>query len=240
MGLPDITITWLGHSTFLLTTPEGDDILVDPFLESSPVCPEQFYDVESDAILVTHGHNDHVGDLIDAAGRCDGPIVGNFEVATWLGTKDVEDDQPVPMNKGGTAGVPGLDVEVTMTNAHHSSSFANEDGSLTYLGEPAGYVVHFSNGRQVYIAGDTCLFSDMELIGDRWDLDLAILPIGDHFTMDPTAAAHAVEFLNVGRAIPCHYGTMDVLTGRPDEFESALRDRGLETDVITLEPGESF
>jgi L-ascorbate metabolism protein UlaG (beta-lactamase superfamily) len=240
MSLPDITISWLGHSTFLLKTPEGDDLLVDPFLESNPKCPEQFYDVESDAILVTHGHNDHIADVEDAASRCDGPIVGNFEVGTWLGTRDVDGDKPFPMNKGGTAPLPGLDVEVTMTNAHHSSAFAGEDGSLTYLGEPAGYVVHFSNGKRVYIAGDTCLFSDMKLIAERWDPDLAILPIGDHFTMDPEAAAHACEFLDVDRAIPCHYGTMEVLTGRPDEFETALRERGLDTEMIELEPGESF
>ena len=242
MALEDVEITWLGHSTFLIRTPEDQTILVDPWLAGNPECPDEFEDISVDAILITHGHNDHIGDVFDAAGRCDGPVVGIFDLTTWLGMQGVDGDKLVGMNKGGTVSLAdhGVDVEVTMTNAHHSSSFTTEDGEIVYLGEPAGFVVHFSNDESLYIAGDTCLFGDMEWIGELYDPTVAILPIGDHFTMDPRQAAIAADLVGVDEVIPCHYGTFPLLTGTPEQLEDELDELGDEAiEVIALEPGAS-
>lgn len=241
MALNGVEITWLGHATFVLETPEGDEILVDPWVESNPKCPDEFGGLEPDAILVTHGHDDHIGDIVELTNRCDGPVVGIFDLVTWLGEKDVDGDKLVGMNKGGTVDLSdhGVDVSVSMTNAHHSST-TMEDGHMIDLGDPAGFVVEFSGGDSLYIAGDTCLFGDMEWIGELYDPTTAILPIGDHFTMDPKQAAIAADLVGVDEVIPCHYGTMPVLTGRPDDLEDELAEIGDEDiDVVALEPGAS-
>lgn len=232
-----VKVTWLGHATFLFETPEGKKILIDPWLGSNPACPEAFHDVEVDAILITHGHGDHIGDVFTAHERCAGPIVGIFDLTTWLGTKGVPEDKLVGMNKGGTIALDGLDVTVHMTNAHHSSSFMDGD-QLVYLGEPAGYVLTFSNGKKFYVAGDTCLFGDMALIAELEAPDVSILPIGDHFTMDPRAAAYACKLLQVGQVIPCHYATFPLLTGTPEQLGAELEALGLETEVVALTVGE--
>jgi L-ascorbate metabolism protein UlaG (beta-lactamase superfamily) len=142
------------------------------------------------------------------------------------------------MNKGGTVRLEEQGLEVSMVQAIHSSSFMEEDGTVVYLGEPAGYVVKFDSGLKVYVAGDTCLFSDMEWIGRLHEPDLAILPIGDRFTMDPKAAAWACQLTGVKAAIPAHYGTFPLLTGTPAAFKAELKNLGLDTEVITLEPGQ--
>ncbi len=236
-----VEVTWLGHATFLITTPEGDEILVDPWLEGNPSCPDDFEDISPDAVLITHGHNDHIGDVFDVADRSDGPIVGIFDLTTWLGQQGVDGDRLVGMNKGGSLSLAdqGLDVTVSMTNAHHSSSFTTEDGEVVYLGEPAGYVLEFSNEECIYIAGDTCLFGDMEWIGELYDPTVAILPIGDHFTMDPEQAAIAADLVDVETVIPCHFGTFPLLTGTPDDLERELEEMDADIDVLALEPGES-
>lgn len=233
-----VKVTWLGHATFLFETPEGKKILVDPFLANNPSCPEEFHNVEVDAILITHGHGDHIADVFTAHERCSGPIVGIFDLTTWLGIKGVPEEKLVGMNKGGTIALDGLDVTVHMTNAHHSSSF-NDDGQIVYLGEPAGYVLTFSNGKKFYIAGDTCLFGDMALIGQIERPDVAILPIGDHFTMGPLHAAHACRLLDVAHVIPCHYATFGLLTGTPEKFSEEIAKLELSTQVHTLEAGKT-
>lgn len=232
-------VTWLGHSTFLLGTPEGKTILVDPWLATNPKCPAAFHEVASDAILITHGHGDHAGDAISAAQRCSGPIVAIYDLTTWLQGQGAPAEKLLGMNKGGTVHLPGLDVSVTMTTAHHSSSTAGPDGANIYLGDPAGFVVRDSNGTTLYIAGDTCLFGDMALIHELERPSAAILPIGDHFTMGPKAAAFACKLLQVAKVVPCHHGTFPVLTGTPSQLEAALRELKLATEVIALTPGSS-
>ncbi len=232
-----VKVTWLGHGTFLFETPEGKKILVDPWLQGNPSCPEEFYDLEVDAMLITHGHNDHIGDIFTAHERCNGPIVGIFDLTSWLGTKGVPEDKLVGMNIGGRLKLNDLKIEVTMTQAVHSSSF-NDNGEIVYLGQPAGFVISFSNGKKFYMAGDTALFGDMALIAEMEQPHVAILPIGDFFTMDPQQAAYACKLLNVEHVIPGHFATFPLLTGTPKALSEELERIGVTTHVVTAEVGQ--
>jgi L-ascorbate metabolism protein UlaG (beta-lactamase superfamily) len=227
--MPDVSVTWLGHATFRVDSPGGKRIYVDPFLNGNPKCPESELEPERvDVIALTHGHGDHVGDTVALSKKFDPEIVALLELNGWLGKQGVTVPDMGP-NKGGTVEAGG--VKFTLVNAFHSS--ASEDG--TYLGEAAGLVLEFENGTKLYFAGDTCVFSDMELIGRIYSPDVAILPIGGYFTMDPREAAVALELLGNPRCIPCHYGTFPVLTGTPDE----LRRLAPGADLIEMEPGET-
>lgn len=216
-------------------------MLVDPWLGGNPSCPDAHAETASDAILCTHGHNDHVGDLASAFERCSGPLVGIFELTTWATSLGMPGDRMVGMNRGGTVKLADLGVSVTMTDARHSSSYVDSDGKIVPLGEASGYVVAFDGGPSIYVAGDTSLFGDMALIKELWAPDLAILPIGDVFTMDPRQAAYACELLGVKAAVPCHFGTFPLLTGTPGAFIEEVAKRGLadKVEVIVLEPGAS-
>lgn len=235
------TLTWLGHSAFRVETPGGQRIYVDPFLNGNPKCPDGEREPERvDGIFVTHGHNDHVGDALELAQKFKCPLVAPVELRDYLGMRGYEPEGPHEPNKGGTVDLGFL--RVTLVHAQHSSSFMTDAPSgsalpyeIIYTGEPCGLVFDFGEGPRLYFAGDTNLFGDMALIARLYAPDVAILPIGGHYTMDPKEAAVALELLGVERCVPCHYGTFPVLAGTPDE----LRALAPGVEIITPEPGGS-
>ena len=224
------TLTWLGHASLRFDTPSGTRLYVDPWLNGNPSCPEHELEPERvDLIAVTHGHGDHVGDTVALHKRFGCPVVAQVELRGWLGSQGVEGGMEHAPNKGGTVAVG--DVKITLTDANHSSSA--EDS--TYLGESCGIVLGIDNGPTIYVAGDTNVFGDMALISRIYGPDLAVLPIGDHFTMGPREAAVALELLGVTRCVPVHYATFPLLTGTPDE----LRRLAPDVDVIAPAAGET-
>jgi L-ascorbate metabolism protein UlaG (beta-lactamase superfamily) len=210
------TLTWLGHASFRLDTPGGKRIYVDPWL-GGPTFPESEKPIERiDVLVLTHGHSDHAGSAVEICKQHGPPVVSIVEITGWLAKQGVEKGLEIPgINKGGTRTIDG--VSFTLTDARHSSSA--DDGS--YLGDPAGVVITLEDGYTLYFSGDTCAFMDMQLIARLHEPDIAILPIGDHFTMGPREAAVALELLGVKRCVPGHYGTFPLLTGTPDQLRAA-------------------
>jgi L-ascorbate metabolism protein UlaG (beta-lactamase superfamily) len=228
--MADTTLTWLGHSAFRLDTSGGKRIYIDPFLNGNPKCPEDEREPErADIVAVTHGHGDHVGDTVDIAKKHGSTVVAIVELSGWLGKQGVDDDKMPAPNKGGTVDVGG--VKFTVVNAFHTGSAP--DGS--YGGESAGFVVTTEDGKKLYFAGDTCVFGDMQLIGRIYEPDVAIVPIGDHYTMGPKEASVAIELLGVKRVVPCHWGTFGLLTGTPDQLDVPAG-----VAVERLQPGDSI
>jgi L-ascorbate metabolism protein UlaG (beta-lactamase superfamily) len=229
--LADVTFTWLGHGSYRFDSADGKRIYVDPWFDN-PKCPESEKQPERcDVLAITHGHGDHIGSAQAVSGLSP-TVIGIIELATWLEGQGASNT--IGMNKGGTVEADG--VKFTMTQAVHSGGFAQPGSDPLYLGEPAGFVIEFENGLKVYCAGDTDVFSDMELIARLHSPDVAILPIGDHFTMGPRAAAVALELLGTSRCIPIHWGTFPLLTGTPDE----LKQHAPSVELLTPEPGETI
>jgi L-ascorbate metabolism protein UlaG (beta-lactamase superfamily) len=227
--MADTHVTWLGHAAFRIDSPGGKRIYLDPWL-GNPKCPPGEKSPERmDILVLTHGHGDHTGGSAELIRRFSPELVAQIEVQNWLTRNGVEGLEVPGMNKGGTREIGG--ISFTMTDARHSSS--SDDGD--YLGEACGFVIGFENGTKVYIAGDTCVFGDMQLIARIYEPDVAILPIGDHFTMGPKEASVALELLAVNRCIASHYGTFPLLRGTPDE----LRRLAPNVEVITPQPGET-
>lgn len=231
--MPALAITWLGHSTFVITTPGGRVIVTDPWLDGNPMCPPDRKRIESaDLILVSHGHSDHAADVVSVSRATGAPIVAVYELALWLEKKGLHNVRA--MGIGGTISVAGL--KVTMVPAVHTSSVVEGDATV-YLGAAVGFVVRLENDQAIYFAGDTALFGDMQLIREMHAPDIAFLPIGDHFTMGPETAAVACRMLGVRQVVPMHYGTFPVLTGTPDRLKALVDPFGI--DVLVLKPGET-
>jgi L-ascorbate metabolism protein UlaG (beta-lactamase superfamily) len=228
-------ITWLGHATFQITLANGKVILIDPWVDGNPACPKDAKKLERvDIILITHGHGDHTGDALAIAKKFKPQVVAIYETAGWLESKGIKN--VIGMSKGGTTKVG--EIEVTMVHAIHSNSIQDGD-KIIYGGEPAGYVVRLPGGLNIYHAGDTAVFGDMKLIAELYAPELALLPIGDFYTMGPREAAMAVRLLNVKHVIPMHYATFPALTGTPEELKKQTQDiAGLE--IHALKPGESL
>jgi L-ascorbate metabolism protein UlaG (beta-lactamase superfamily) len=221
------TLTWLGHASFRLDTAGGKRIYVDPFL-SGPTCPEDEKNPDrADAIYVTHGHGDHSADVVGLQHATGAKVLGMVELIAWFSQNGIAEDNLLAFNKGGT--VEFDSVRYSMTNAFHSSSAP--DG--TYAGEPTGVVVRVDD-TSVYFAGDTCVFGDMALIARLYQPKVAVLPIGDHYTMGPEEAALALELLGHPRCVPCHWGTFPLLTGTPDRLAALT-----ESLVEELQPGDT-
>jgi L-ascorbate metabolism protein UlaG (beta-lactamase superfamily) len=230
-----MNLTWFGHSAFRLEA-NGAVVLIDPFLTGNPSCTVDPVTASKGAthVVLTHGHADHVGDTVRICKDEGATLVTNYDLAMWLATKGVEKLDPT--NMGGTVCHAGFSV--SFTQAFHSSGDM-VDGQPVYLGNPTGVVVSFTGDRAVYHAGDTDLFSDMALIAELYRPDLAILPIGDRFTMGARAAAIAAKrFLKTKTVIPCHYATFGLLAPNADAFLAEMR--GADSAVVVPKVGETM
>ncbi len=233
-NLKGVSITWLGHATVLLVTEKGTTVLIDPFIEHNPKYPKGYKLPDRiDLLLLTHGHMDHIADALPVAKKHGAHSFGMVEMMGWLESKGLKDG--VGMNIGGSHTY--ADVTFTMTEARHSSGITDGDQTV-YGGDPAGFVLAIENGPVLYHAGDTAVFSDMQLIRELHHPELAMLPIGDHYTMGPKGAALAAKFLGVKSVLPIHYGTFPALTGTPAALEKELAGTGIE--VIHTAPGKTL
>jgi len=228
------TLRWLGHSAFHLTTPNHKHVLMDPWLTGNPTAPQDAEPAQVDLILVSHGHSDHVGDTVRLAKKHGCPVVCGFELSLHFESEGVTTASG--MGKGGTQVAAG--ITVTATHAIHSSSIDGVDWRM-YAGEPMGFVITLENGDRLYFAGDTGPMMDMQLIGDLYQPLLAILPIGDFYTMGPREAAYATKLLRAPFVVGMHYGTFPVLVGRSEMLEAELARMGVSAQVVKLEPGGS-
>jgi len=225
-------ITWLGHATVLIETPQGTKILIDPFIQQNPKYPKGFIlPAEIQYILLTHGHGDHISDVVPVAAKHGSTVVAVYELAAYVAGRGVANT--IGMNLGGT--VQLNEVAATMVDAKHSSGAQDEKGTH-YVGVAAGFVLTIADGPVLYHAGDTAVFGDMKLIADLYSPEVAMLPIGGHFTMGPKEAAMAVRLLSPRIVLPLHFGTFPPLQGTPEEL-AALVDASVQ--VVSWAPGEA-
>jgi len=228
-----VRITWLGHATVLIRTARGTTILIDPYIAQNPKYPKSFeLPSKIHYVLLTHGHGDHISDAVPVASRHGAKVVAIYELASYIAGKGISDT--IGMNLGGTVQLD--DVAATMVEAKHSSG-AQDDKGTHYVGVAAGYILSVSGGPVLYHAGDTGVFGDMKLIGDLYHPTIAMLPIGDHFTMGTKEAALAVNLLGPQVVLPIHFGTFPMLTGTPDALASAVPSN---VEVVRWSPGEEY
>ena len=226
-------VTWLGHATVLVQLPSGVNLLIDPFIEHNPKYPKGFSLPEKiDYVLLTHGHIDHIADAVPVAQKYGSTVLAMVELAGYMAGKGVA--STIAFNFGGTVQLPG--VAVTLVEAKHSSS-VEENGVALYLGEAAGLVLTIEDGPVLYHAGDTTVFKDMELIQELYAPDVAMLPIGGHYTMGPKEAALAVRYLQPQLVLPLHWGTFPPLKGTPQELAKLVSDP---KTVAMIAPGEEL
>jgi len=232
MTLKGTRITWLGHATVLIQTAMGTNLLIDPYIAQNPKYPEGFVLPEKiDFILATHGHGDHISDVVPVAAKHHSTVVAIYELASYVAQKGVE--KTIGMNLGGSVQLE--DVAATMVEAKHSSAAQDEQGTHD-VGVAAGFVLTIADGPVLYHAGDTAVFGDMRLIQELYHPQVALLPIGGHFTMGPREAALAVRMLEPELVLPLHFGTFPMLKGTPEEL-AALVDAKVR--VARWSPGET-
>ncbi len=230
------TLTWLGHNSFRLDTRGGKTVLLDPWVEGNPACPKECKSFDKiDVMTISHGHGDHMADAVTLGKKFNPVVICNYEIHLFLQKKGLT--TTAPMNKGGSQQAAGLTF--TMVHAIHSSGI-EDGGSVVYGGEPCGFVITLEDGTRIYHAGDTAVFSDMALIGELYAPDIAILPIGDLYTMSPREAAVAIRMLRPRWVVPAHFGTMPALRGTPDMLKDELRERKIDVEVVPLRPGETL
>lgn len=212
----DLKVSYHGHSVVKVETGEHT-ILIDPFINGNGLCDLKEDEVKADYILLTHGHNDHVGDTVEIAKRNDALVIAPNELADYIGSKGVKVHN---MHIGGSRVFEF--GKVKFTQAFHGSSFVEEDGSIIYTGMPSGILLTVE-GKTIYHLGDTALFTDLKMYGEMNDIDLAFIPIGDNFTMGPEDASVAAEWVNSKIVVPIHYNTFPVIEQDPEEFVKKLR-----------------
>lgn len=223
-------VTFLGHAGFLI---EGSvNIVIDPFISGNPLAKNKAGDIKADLILVTHGHGDHLGDTVEIAKKTGATVVSVFELATYCSRNGA---QAHGMHIGGSRTFDG--VKIKLTPAWHGTGYGAGDAPLEYLGNPCGFLINL-DGKTIYHTGDTGLFGDMELIGKRNPIDIAMIPIGDNFTMGPEDALEAVKMIKPKIVIPIHYNTWPLIEQDPGKFKSEV-ESATGSKVKVLAPGES-
>jgi L-ascorbate metabolism protein UlaG (beta-lactamase superfamily) len=229
-------LTWLGHNSFKLVTRGGSTLLLDPWVEGNPATPREHKTFEKiDVMTISHGHGDHMADAVTLARKFKPVVVCNYEIHLFLQKKGIGSTSP--MNKGGTQEAAG--VRITMVHATHSSGI-EDGGQVLYGGEACGFVFTLEDGTRIYHAGDTGVHADMTLIAELYQPEIALLPIGDLFTMGPREAAVAARLLKPRIIVPAHYGTFPALTGTADAFRTELKHAGVDAELVVLDPGETL
>jgi L-ascorbate metabolism protein UlaG (beta-lactamase superfamily) len=234
-------ITWLGHATVYIVTAGGTRILVDAWVDNNPACPPEWHAQLRakgiDIILLTHGHIDHSLDVAALHRDTGARIVCQYDVTEWLSYQDVPPESIEGINKGGTIRI--RDTRITMTTAQHSSNWPTAAGRRV-LGNEVGYIIRADDDHTVYAAGDTTVMADMAILADLYAPSIALLPIGDRYTMGPYEAAYALKLLRSAYVLPIHHSTFPGLSGTPDLLKDEIAARGVTCSVFAAIPGVSF